>query len=340
MADYDSLVQRQAGQALDFMIGQIREVDNPTERPSQVGPPQLVQDVILEDDQGRQFVVQFWDINRALLTRSRDDREFQANFEGHHIGQWIRVENTADDEKRATLKRFDRNASVSKHYSEKRGIRVVLKATKMARFVPLLDQGQEFPIFRRTRSDKKPPRRRVPGQEPQQENRGMTQQQGNQGRPPQGGGRPPQGQQGGGNTSQQGAPPQNGPQGPRPDPDQALITRMNDVLIWCEAGLLTAYAQDSVRQHVQVPRAEWLEGPIKSLQICLKNKVNLVGGEEREIKAAVWRLAQMYVAIHLDLIPKYQNHPKLPVPEGFEMFKRVTTTFIAITGQRSWTLKI
>jgi len=341
MADYDSLVRQQRGYSIDFMIGQIVEVDNPTHKPSQHGPPQLVQDVVFEDDQGRRFVIQFYDLNMACFTGRWEHNDAEVNFEPLHKGSWVRVENRSNDEHKSTLKRTASDAQASQHYKEKRGIVVVLKATARVHVGPLLDPGQEFPPMRRTRSDKKPPRRRIPGQQPQQESSDMTNGQGGgQQRPPQGGGqqRPPQGgsQE---RTSQGGnAPPPQTNQAPRPSRDAGAVDRMNNVLIWCEVALLSVYERDGRSAGICMPRSEWLEGPIMAIQICLKDKINVLGATDREVQNSISRLAYLYVDIHLDLEKKFRSHQALSVPEGFEMFKKATASFIGLTRNRAWKL--
>ena len=314
--EYDELVRRQSTYPVDFIVGQITEVDNPTERPSRVGPPQLCQDLILEDDLGRQIVVQFYGLNKGCLTRKKSDRKEEINFEPAHRGYWVRLENKAKDESKATLKRVSGSAAASRHYKKKRGIVVVLKATATVKIQPLLDRDQEFPTVRRTRSDKKPRKRRVPGQEPQGDT--VTNQR-----------RPPQGRK----QDQRREPADTTPAEPRQHPDASRIDRMTDVFVWCESAILLAYEKSKL----PAPRPEWLEGPIVAIQIAVGNRMNL-SGDEKNIKSAIWRLALLYISIHTTLARKYQANEKLQLPEGHEMFKRVTTTFIAITRDKSWNL--
>lgn len=346
MADYEDLVRRQAGYPIDFIVGQIADVDNPTQRPSKMGPPQLCQDLVLEDDMGRQMVVQFYDVNKGCFTNRKGDRDVEVNFEPSHRGSWIRISNTSDEEKKASLKRVSARAKASQHYKEKRGIQVLLKATARCRIEWLLDEGMEAPEIRRTRWDKKPPRRRVPGQGPPQQEDRMSN---GQRRPPLGGGRQggqrqPPGQQ---QRQSNGPPPQqqqrqsNGPrQQPAPTGSstshfQDTIDRMADLMVWCEVALLHTY---NSQQDLPPPRTEWLEGPVMAIQICVKDKMNVQSANEADIKQGIVTLTRLYIAIHRALIERYQQHEILNVPEGFEMFKRVTSVFIGITRNRSFHL--
>jgi len=111
---------------------------------------------------------------------------------------------------------------------------------------------------------------------------------------------------------------------------------MTDVAIWSEVALMSMYSKLGEPAGIQPPRTEWLEGPCMALQICLRDKLNVLKLTPKELQRAIARLAGLYVSIHINLAVKYKSHPSLSVPEGYEMFKRVSSTFIGITRDRGW----
>lgn len=163
------LVQQRAPAKVDEVVGRIIVVDQKKKAMSKVGPPQMVQDIQIETPERGVIAIAFYDLNLRCFTGNRADGDQLVNFEPRHKDCWIKVRCTSTEEAKANLKTMPSRHKAALHYATKRGIQVLLKATRTVKVEWLVEQGQEKPKVANTGFEKKPKPLKVPGQsEPSQ----------------------------------------------------------------------------------------------------------------------------------------------------------------------------
>lgn len=289
---------RQRGEfAVDEIVGQIIQVDRVKERTSRYGPPQLVQDVVFQTPDHRKFVVAFYDFNLRCLTKRKPDGDSPAHFTDRHKQLWLRLRNSAKNEKKANLRCLDRRDKSFVHWS-KFGAEAVLKATGTVDASWLLDRDQQIPVIHSRDDVIRPRRLRVPGQaaEPPRE-------------------RP---------TNPE--PPRREPQPAQerePMADFQPVTRaVARYAGIAHKALNIAYDQ---AQDITRPRGDQLVRTVSTIMIALKKKTNLLREDETHVKRLAWFFAQMYVDQHRQVLAEFRQDETI---RDELLMSLVTTCFI------------
>ena len=159
--------------AVDEIVGRIQDVDLPADKKSQkTGKDELCQDVVIELPDRTKVVIAFWEMSSRCFSRSGKLSDLLV-FNRECLGFWIKVRDTNPREHHSLSRRTQGKAP--RHYVEKRGVPVYLKATPTVAVEWILEKGQKAPVLGPPRRVKKPKPLQVPGSQ----NAGGTKTMGN-----------------------------------------------------------------------------------------------------------------------------------------------------------------
>ena len=143
------------------IVGRIQDVDLPADKKSQkTGKDELCQDVVIELPDRTKVVIAFWEMSSRCFSRSGKLSDLLV-FNRECLGFWIKVRDTNPREHHSLSRRTQGKAP--RHYVEKRGVPVYLKATPTVSVEWLLEKGQTAPVLGPPRRVKKPKPLQVPG---------------------------------------------------------------------------------------------------------------------------------------------------------------------------------
>lgn len=137
------------GSRVDRVLGRIDEIGDVRDEPSKFGPPQKVQDVVLELPDRSRVAVQFFDLSLRNFTGSKTDHGVCADFDYRvHKGFWIEIWDTQKDQgKKPSLSRIvskpnpgKQKPTGSRHW-EAKGVPALLKATRTVGIQWRLEKG-------------------------------------------------------------------------------------------------------------------------------------------------------------------------------------------------------